>query len=107
MNGERMESAVMETVVVGMGSPKYEYSSVDVTAENRMWTAVLLQAVLEWQSNIMRASREAEKFLFDDEKDFATVCTGAGLNPSSFREQLKRIRRKTTSERFAWRPLAA
>lgn len=104
MNGGSMETAVMETVVVEMESSKYEHSSVDVTAENRMWTAVRLQAV---QSNIMRASREAEKFLFDDEKDFATVCTGAGLNPSSFREQLKRIRRKTTSERFAWRPLAA
>jgi hypothetical protein len=107
MNGGSMESAVMEAVVIEMRSPKYEHSSVDVIAENRMWTAVLMQAVLEWQSNNVRASREAEKFLFDDEKDFATVCTGAGLNPSPFREQLKRIRRKTASERFAWRPLAA
>jgi hypothetical protein len=107
MNGGSMESAVMEAVVIEIGSPKYEHSSVDVIAENRMWTAVLMQAVLEWQSNNVRASREAEKFLFDDEKDFATVCMGAELNPSTFREQLKRIRRKTTSERFAWRPLAA
>ncbi len=105
MNGESMES--MESVVIEMGSKNQEHISVDVTAEHRMWTAVLMQAVQEWRSNNLRASREAEKFLFDDEKDFATVCVGAGLNSSAFRAQLTRIRRKTASERFAWRPLAA
>jgi hypothetical protein len=99
MNGESMEN-----VVIQMGSATHEHISVDVAAENRMWTAVLTQAVIEWQSNNVRASREAEAFLFNDGQDFATVCTGAGLNPTTFREQLKRIRRKTTSERFAWTP---
>lgn len=111
MNGESMERMermeCMESAVIEMGSKSQEHISVDVTAEHRMWTAVLLQAVQEWRSNNLRASREAEKFLFDDERDFATVCAGAGLNPSAFRTQLTRIRRKTPSERFAWRLLAA
>ncbi|MGC1684142.1 MAG: hypothetical protein WA734_00850 [Candidatus Acidiferrales bacterium] len=60
--------------------------------ERRLWAAVLLLAVDEWRSNNMRAHREAEVFLFEGGKDFETVCHGAGLDPSTLRTRLKRLR---------------
>lgn len=75
-----------------------------VEAERRLWTAVLVQAVVEWQSNKVRVSRAAEQFLFESDADFETVCASAGLNPQSFRAQLARIKPK---ERLAFRRLAA
>ena len=77
-------------------------SSAD--GERRLWTAVLVQAIMEWRSNNVRVSRAAERFLFEDRKDFDSVCASAGLNPQSFRSQLARIRPK---ERLAFRRLAA
>ncbi|MGA8269169.1 MAG: hypothetical protein WB787_15510, partial [Candidatus Acidiferrales bacterium] len=60
--------------------------------ERRLWAAVLLLAVDEWRSNNMRAHREAEVFLFESGTDFETVCFGAGLDPSTLRTKLKRLR---------------
>lgn len=60
--------------------------------ERRLWAAVLLLAVEEWRSNNMRAHREAELFLFESGSDFETVCHGAGLDPSTLRSKLKRLR---------------
>jgi hypothetical protein len=60
--------------------------------ERRLWAAVLLLAVDEWRSNNARAHREAEVFLFEGGKDFETVCHGAGLDPSTLRTRLKRLR---------------
>jgi hypothetical protein len=77
-----------------------------VDAERRLWTAVLVQAVVEWQSNKVRVSRAAEQFLFENESDFETVCASAGLNPQSFRAQLARVKPKA-KERLAFRRLAA
>ena len=68
--------------------------SIDLTGERRLWTAVLVQAVVEWRSNNARARNAAEKFLCNSDEDFFTVCAGAGLNPSSFRAQLVRMRPK-------------
>ncbi len=61
-------------------------------AERRLWAAVLLLAVEEWRSNNMRAHREAELFLFESGADFETVCYGAGLDPSTLRSKLRRLR---------------
>jgi hypothetical protein len=63
----------------------------DYEAERRLWTAVLMQAVQEWRSDRMRAKREAEAFLFHNEKDFQIVCAGAGMDPSALRSQLLRL----------------
>ena len=60
--------------------------------ERRLWAAVLLLAVDEWRSNNMRAHRDAEVFLFEGGKDFETVCQGAGLEPSTLRSKLMRLR---------------
>jgi hypothetical protein len=63
----------------------------DYEAERRLWIAVLMQAVVEWRSDRMRAKRDAEAFLFHNEKDFQMVCAGAGMDPSALRSQLLRL----------------
>jgi hypothetical protein len=40
----------------------------------------------------LRYSRKAEEFLFHDEKDFQSVCSSAGMDPSNLRERLRSIR---------------
>jgi hypothetical protein len=57
-------------------------------SERGLWTAVLLKAVEDWRSGTLRARQEAADFLFNDEKDFETVCTAAGLNPQYLRAKL-------------------
>jgi hypothetical protein len=69
----------------------------DYEAERRLWAAVLMQAVQEWRSDRMRAKREAEAFLFHNEKDFRLVCAGAGLDPSALRSQLLRFCRASAT----------
>jgi hypothetical protein len=66
-----------------------EYHSDGHMSERRLWAAVILQALEDWQSGSVRRRTEAENFFFDSDKDFATVCTRAGLNPESVREKLK------------------
>lgn len=61
-------------------------------AEQKLWIAVLAQAVEDWQGHRLRSKREAEQFLLKDEKDFPIVCSRAGLDPDSFRAQLLRLR---------------
>lgn len=61
-------------------------------SEQKLWGAVLAQAVEDWQGDRLRAKREAGQFLFEDEKDFQIVCIRAGIDPSSFRAQLHRMR---------------
>jgi hypothetical protein len=56
--------------------------------ERRLWTAVLVQAIQEWQIGPLRVSRVAEQFLFQNGEDFELVCQGAGMEPSSLREKL-------------------
>jgi hypothetical protein len=59
--------------------------------EQGLWTAVLLRALKDWRGDRIGSRREAEKFLFEDHKDFETVCAGAGIDPSSFRARLRRL----------------
>lgn len=60
--------------------------------EQKLWVAVLTQALEDWHRNRLRAKREAEHFLFENQKDFEIVCAGAGINASGFRAQLFRLR---------------
>ena len=64
----------------------------EAPAEARVWQAVLLQAVEEWQSAPLRVRRKAEEFLFDDNTDFPMVCSAAGLDVSRMRARLKKLR---------------
>lgn len=75
-------------------------------AERRLWLAVVTLAVEDWRSGTLRARRQAQKFLFDDDTDFECVCASAGLDPVTLRSKLSKIGRKI--EEGPWKqPLAA
>ena len=48
----------------------------DCISERRLWTAVIVMAVEDWRSGSLRARREAQLFLFEDNEDFR-LCVGA------------------------------
>jgi hypothetical protein len=53
------------------------------SAEERLWRAVIARTLEEWVRGPLRYSRIAEDFLFHDNKDFHSVCSSAGMDPSS------------------------
>ena len=75
--------------------------------ERRLWTAVLIQAVRDWRNGTLRARRDAQHFLFEDDAEFDRVCAGAGLEPGSLRSKLLKIGRKIHTEGPSPKPLAA
>jgi hypothetical protein len=79
----------------------------DFISERRLWTAVLALALEDWRNGTLRARREAQQFLFDDDADFQTVCAGAGIDSDSFRSRLLHLGRKVAAEGSWARPLAA
>lgn len=60
--------------------------------EQRLWTAVLAQAVTEWRQGTLRSRRAAETFLFDEPEDFRAVCASAGMNADFLRGRLLKLR---------------
>lgn len=67
-------------------------------AERHLWTAVITRAVEDWRTGSLRLRREAQKFLFEEDKDFSHVCASAGLDPASLRAQLSKIGRRIHME---------
>lgn len=65
----------------------------DVISEQRLWTAVVARAIEEWVSGTLRASREAETYLFDGGTDFEMVCQSAGLDSRALRDKLLRLQK--------------
>jgi hypothetical protein len=65
--------------------------------EQKLWVAVLTQALEDWRGDRISSKREAERFLFEDKKNFEVVCAGAGIDPSSFRARLQRLRSQQKS----------
>jgi hypothetical protein len=63
-------------------------------AENRLWTAVIVQAIEDWRSGTLRARREAQRFLFEDDHEFNRVCGSAGFDPNSLRSKLLKVGKK-------------
>jgi hypothetical protein len=63
----------------------------DCISERRLWTAVVVMAVEDWRNGSLRARREAQSFLFEDNADFQAVCASAGLDPASLRARLLKI----------------
>ena len=74
-------------------------------AEQKLWVAVLAQALEDWQGDRLHARRDAEQFLFHNKNDFFTVCARAGVDGGSFRSRLSRLQRPVASMQTA--PLAA
>ena len=75
-----------------------EEVGVDDTAVQRLWRAVIASTVEEWVNGPLRRKREAEQFLFDDNKDYRTVCFSAGINPEDLRGRLEKIRSRQIAE---------
>ena len=61
--------------------------------EQRLWRAVLVTTIQEWISGPLRYQRQAEEFLFRDNKDFTLVCQSAGMDADRLRSQLSRLRK--------------
>jgi len=62
------------------------------TAEEKLWRAVIAKTLEEWICGPLSFSRKAEKFLFEDNKDFQAVCSSAGMDPDRLRKRLQTIR---------------
>jgi hypothetical protein len=69
-----------------------ESRDLHAPAETRVWQAVITKTIQEWISGPLRRKREAEEYLFRDEKDFPLVCQSAGLDVGQLRAQLMRLR---------------
>jgi len=63
----------------------------ELISARRLWTAVLLNAVEDWRTGTLRARREAQEFLFENDEDFEMVCTAAGLDSNDFRVRLLKV----------------
>jgi len=74
---------------------------IEDTAVQKLWRAVIVSTVQEWVSGPLRKQREAEQFLFDDNKDYQTVCYSAGLNPGDLRSRLEKIRSRQDTDSLA------
>jgi hypothetical protein len=70
--------------------------------EQKLWRAVIATTVQDWIGGPLRKKREAEQFLFSDEKDYRTVCFSAGIDPSNLRERLQKIRSSKMAEAQAY-----
>ena len=63
----------------------------ELISARRLWLAVILNAVEDGRNGTLRACREAQEFLFENDEDFEMVCTAAGLDSSDFRTRLLKI----------------
>jgi predicted nucleic acid-binding protein len=57
-----------------------------------LWRAVIARTIQEWISGPLRRRREAEQYLFDDNRDFPLVCRSAGMDAGRLRSRLTRLR---------------
>jgi hypothetical protein len=62
------------------------------TNETLLWRAVIARALHEWISGSLRRQREAEQYLFGDNRDFLLVCGCAGMDVGRLRSRLARLR---------------
>jgi len=53
---------------------------------------VIVTTIQEWISGPLRSKRQAEEYLFKDEKDFPLVCQSAGMDVQRLRAELNRLR---------------
>jgi hypothetical protein len=60
---------------------------------------VIVNAIEEWVRGSIRQKQQAEYFLFQDEDDFPFVCSYAGLDPESVRQNLWIIRAQAATGR--------
>jgi len=71
-----------------------------VYQEQRLWRAVIATTIQEWISGPLRFKRQAEEYLFQDQKDFPLVCQSAGMDVERLRSELKRIQVRNPNRRI-------
>ena len=74
-------------------------SSADVgedTFETLLWRAVIGRTIQEWISGPLIRQREAEQYLFEDDRDCPLVCESAGMDIGQLRSRLARLRGHAT-----------
>ncbi|MGA8307423.1 MAG: hypothetical protein WB723_17255 [Candidatus Acidiferrales bacterium] len=83
----------MDSKATNGGARMMEQEGVteDCISERRLWTAVVVTAVEDWRNGSLRARREAQSFLFEDNADFQAMCARAGLDPGTLRARLLKI----------------
>ena len=62
------------------------------TNETLLWRAVIARTIQESISGSLRRQREAEQYLFGDNRDFPLVCGCAGMDLGRLRSRLTRLR---------------
>jgi hypothetical protein len=70
-------------------------STVDVgtyTNETLLWRAVIARTIQEWISGSPRSQRDAEQYLFGDNRDFPLVCGCAGMDVGRLRSRQTHLR---------------
>jgi hypothetical protein len=82
-----------------MSATAMPFGHVDGVSEKRLWQAVLLTTIQEWMWGPLRSKRQAEEYLFQDQKDFHAVCKSAGMDPDQLRTKLKRLRNRLVMNR--------
>jgi hypothetical protein len=83
-----------------MATAAMAVTQVDGISEKRLWQAVLLTTIQDWISGPLRSQRQAEEYLFQDEKDFPAVCESAGMDPQQLRAKLNRLRMRQLVHAF-------
>src|SRR5580704_14834685 len=88
-------SVVVEHGIRTVGEPMGNFAQDSDhlnTPEQKLWRAVIVSTVEEWIHGPLRKEREAEQFLFANQKDYRTVCYSAGIDPTNLRDRLDKIR---------------
>jgi hypothetical protein len=102
----RQIGGTMRRATTGTASQENQVTE-DLIGENRLWTAVILNAIDDWRYGTLRARREAQTYLFEDHADFENVCARARLDAESFRGKLLKIGRRIEMEAALTRIQAA
>src|SRR5579864_8279487 len=89
--GQRGQAMSSNGTNGGARMMEQENVTEDCISERRLWTAVVVTAVEDWRNGTLRARREAQSFLFEDDADFQAVCASAGLDPATLRARLVKI----------------
>ena len=76
-------STINASLTVGVGED---------TPQTLLWRAVIARTIQDWISGPLRRQREAEQYLFDDNRDFPLVCESAGMDIGQLRSRLARLR---------------
>jgi hypothetical protein len=87
--GKKMAEGSVEQEILG---------TTETVGEVRLWQAVVVRVIEDWMSGPLRQKRQAERYLFDRNTDFARVCESAGLDADDLRARLTKIRGRLRPE---------